>query len=226
MAVSNYYDEIAEVYDAGFQSKVCRIEDEVIYGYISVMLNASGGVLDVGCGTGAALGYLPMLDKNCYEGLDISPGMIRVARKRHPGFRFTIGDAVDVNRLYPDVQFDSMFSCFGSLSYAREIAFQPLANALLSGWGSAVFVLYTARRRKHYTGAGRIPARFDTAYSATQTLRMAGFRHVHITGLNFSLWQMRCLPAKTLKRLAQWEFDNMTGNRANNCHYIVATCRV
>lgn len=52
---------------------------------------ARGPVLDVGCGPGHVTAFLAAAGADA-RGLDLSPGMIDVARARAPGLRFDVGD--------------------------------------------------------------------------------------------------------------------------------------
>jgi SAM-dependent methyltransferase len=49
-----------------------------------------GPVADVGCGPGRVTTYLAGLGLDAF-GVDLSPGMIEVARAHHPGLRFEVG---------------------------------------------------------------------------------------------------------------------------------------
>jgi len=49
-----------------------------------------GPVADMGCGPGHITGYLHNLGVNAF-GIDVSPGMIDVARREHPELRFEVG---------------------------------------------------------------------------------------------------------------------------------------
>ncbi|GIG67880.1 class I SAM-dependent DNA methyltransferase [Phytomonospora endophytica] len=50
----------------------------------------SGEVADVGCGPGRVTAYLDGVGVKAF-GIDLSPGMIEVARSRYPGLRFEVG---------------------------------------------------------------------------------------------------------------------------------------
>lgn len=55
----------------------------------------SARVLDAGCGTGRLTRYLAQ--RGCLvEGVDLSPGMVAVARRENPGVRFTAGSLTDL----------------------------------------------------------------------------------------------------------------------------------
>ncbi|MCJ0978110.1 methyltransferase domain-containing protein [Rhodococcus sp. ARC_M12] len=51
---------------------------------------SSGGVLEVGCGTGRITDQLHRLGVDV-AGMDLSPNMIEVARREHPHLRFEVG---------------------------------------------------------------------------------------------------------------------------------------
>ncbi|MFI2713576.1 class I SAM-dependent methyltransferase [Micromonospora sp. NPDC018662] len=55
-----------------------------------VRARGSGPVADVGCGPGRITGHLNRLGLDAF-GIDLSPGMIEVARRDHPGLRFEVG---------------------------------------------------------------------------------------------------------------------------------------
>ena len=58
--------------------------------------SAGGGpVADVGCGPGHVTAHLHELGVDAV-GIDLSPGMIEVARRDHPGLRFAVGSMTDL----------------------------------------------------------------------------------------------------------------------------------
>lgn len=69
---------------------------------IAVTAGNDAQVLDAGCGTGRMSQYL--IERGCsVEGVDLSPGMVAVARRNHPGVVFTVGSLTELP--YPDDQF-------------------------------------------------------------------------------------------------------------------------
>ncbi|TDC06393.1 class I SAM-dependent methyltransferase [Streptomyces sp. 8K308] len=61
-------------------------------------VRAAGGgpVADVGCGPGHVTAHLRGLGVDAF-GIDLSPGMIEVARRDHPGLRFEVGSMTDLD---------------------------------------------------------------------------------------------------------------------------------
>lgn len=62
------------------------------------MVRARGGglVADVGCGAGRITAHLRQLDVEAF-GIDLSPGMIEVARRDHPDLRFEVGSMTNLD---------------------------------------------------------------------------------------------------------------------------------
>lgn len=61
------------------------------------VLAAGGGpVADIGCGPGHVTAHLHGLGVDAF-GIDLSPGMIEVARSDHPGIRFEVGSMTDLD---------------------------------------------------------------------------------------------------------------------------------
>jgi SAM-dependent methyltransferase len=57
---------------------------------------ATGPVLEVGCGPGRIAGHLAGLGMQV-SGIDISPGMVEVARREWPGLAFEVGSLLDLD---------------------------------------------------------------------------------------------------------------------------------
>jgi SAM-dependent methyltransferase len=73
-------------------------------------------LLDVACGTG---GHIPYLSPDfAYEGLDLDPEMLALARDRFPDVVFHLGDMVDFDL---GRQFDVVTCLFSSIGYARTV---------------------------------------------------------------------------------------------------------
>jgi ubiquinone/menaquinone biosynthesis C-methylase UbiE len=72
-------------------------EERAVLAMFADMVRAQGGgtVADVGCGPGRVTAHLRQLGVDAF-GIDLSPGMIEVARREHPGLRFDVGSMTDL----------------------------------------------------------------------------------------------------------------------------------
>lgn len=90
-------------------------------------------LLDVACGTG---GHIPSLrDDFAYEGLDLDPAMLAIARARYPEIPFHSGDMRDFSL---GRQFDVVTCLFASIAYVKTLpqlrqAVATMARHLLPG---------------------------------------------------------------------------------------------
>jgi SAM-dependent methyltransferase len=94
-AVRSSYDALAERYAEEIGDELIgKPVDRALYGCFAELVRELSGagrpVGDVGCGPGHVSRYLAGLGLPVV-GVDISPGMVRVARLRHPHLRFEVG---------------------------------------------------------------------------------------------------------------------------------------
>jgi SAM-dependent methyltransferase len=99
------YDTVAADYAARFPTT--EPEDPLDLAMIDHLIERLGPtptVLDAGCGTGRMSRYLA--DRGCHvAGLDLSPGMIAMARRAYPDLLFGVGSIIDLP--YADASFDA-----------------------------------------------------------------------------------------------------------------------
>jgi SAM-dependent methyltransferase len=94
-----FYDTIAVDYAARFaESLAANPHDRAMLGLFAELVQADGGgpVADVGCGPGRLTGHLAGLGLEV-SGVDLSPRMVAVARRTHPGLRFDEGSLLDLD---------------------------------------------------------------------------------------------------------------------------------
>jgi SAM-dependent methyltransferase len=114
------FHELASVYDRVYASKDYRGECRTL----RELARRYGGRrpeswLDVACGTGR---HLEILRNDCaVEGVDLSRGMLRIARRRLPGVPLHQGDmrSFDLGRPFDVVT--CLFSAIGHLSSERDL---------------------------------------------------------------------------------------------------------
>ncbi|MGO4533276.1 class I SAM-dependent DNA methyltransferase [Leifsonia sp. 2MCAF36] len=87
------YDLVAEDYADLLRDELTGSEyDRAMLGVFAEQIARAGGGLvgDLGCGPGRIAGYLSRLGMDV-AGVDLSPRMVEVARRDHPGARFEVG---------------------------------------------------------------------------------------------------------------------------------------
>ena len=131
------HDVLAEFYAERLAGILDRmpIEQAVLGLFCDLTLAAGLGtsVADIGCGTGRLEPYLASRGLSP-RGIDLSPQMIRVARRDNPGFAFDVADLRDL-----PIEAGSLAGvvCWYSLMYLapsdRPAAFSELARVVKAG---------------------------------------------------------------------------------------------
>jgi SAM-dependent methyltransferase len=92
------YDAVAADYAERFRGELDgKPQDRAILGAFAELVRADGPVLDVGCGPGQAMAHLRTRGVQVF-GLDLSPGMVDVARWANPGVRIDVGSMTALDR--------------------------------------------------------------------------------------------------------------------------------
>lgn len=107
----------------------------------SLKIPQNAKVLDLGCGNGRLYGALKNYQIN-YTGIDISSRLIKIAQKKYPKAKFTVGD---LTKFYTKEKFDYIF-CIAALHHvpSRKLREQVLKNikSTLSEKGVAVISVW------------------------------------------------------------------------------------
>lgn len=145
------------------------LDRAVLATFAELVLAAGGGpVADIGCGTGRVTGHLHGLGVDVF-GIDLSPGMLAIARRDHPGLRFDVGSmtALDVpdaalagvmayystihipDDLLPQVfaEFHRVLAPGGHALLAFQVGDEPLRMA--EAWGHEIALVFHRRRPEH-----------------------------------------------------------------------------
>ncbi len=88
------YDTVAGSY-AEFVSDALETQPYLKAALTLFASQVGGPALDVGCGPGHFTAYLASLGVDA-SGVDLSPGMVDLARRSHPGLRFEVGSMTDL----------------------------------------------------------------------------------------------------------------------------------
>ncbi|MCZ2827056.1 MULTISPECIES: class I SAM-dependent DNA methyltransferase [unclassified Modestobacter] len=87
------YDTVAASYEELVRTALAESPmDRALLGVLAEQVRAAGGgpVGDLGCGPGRITAHLDALGVEAF-GVDLSPGMVEIARRRHPQLRFEVG---------------------------------------------------------------------------------------------------------------------------------------
>ncbi len=93
------YDTVAMSYADQVRNLLDETPEEraVLARFADLVSSRGGGpVADVGCGPGRITAHLRQLGVDAF-GIDLSPGMIKVARRDHAGLRFELGSMTDLD---------------------------------------------------------------------------------------------------------------------------------
>lgn len=148
-ASMSQFHELAQYYDAINDRKDYRVESERLEAIARRYGRPAGATwLDVGCGTGRHLEFLRR--HHAVIGVDLSPEMLRIARRRVPGVRLLRGD---MRTFRLGRQFDvvsCLFSAIGHLASVRDVqkTFDNFARHLKPG-GVAIVEPWIERSAFH-----------------------------------------------------------------------------
>jgi SAM-dependent methyltransferase len=92
------YDTVAESYTDFTRGALAKLP--LLRGVLALFAEAArevgGPVADVGCGPGLVTAHLRGLGLDAF-GVDLSPRMVEIARRDHPGVRFEVGTMTDLD---------------------------------------------------------------------------------------------------------------------------------
>ncbi|MFD7153076.1 class I SAM-dependent DNA methyltransferase [Kribbella sp. NPDC059898] len=152
----DYLDDISTSYDNVAASYAALIVDgadwEVeAFDLVGKLVAGSGRpVLDVGCGPGRTTGLLAGRDLPVI-GIDLSPGMIEVARRDHPGLDFRVGSMTALD--LPDRSVAAVVSWWSIIHLPRDVVPQAFAefHRVLAPGGFLLLGFHVGEQSTHKT---------------------------------------------------------------------------
>lgn len=85
------YDAVARAYAHQFRDELAgKPLERSVLSYFASIVPVGGRTLDVGCGPGRVTGHLAALGLDV-SGVDLSPGMVALAREENPRLSFEVG---------------------------------------------------------------------------------------------------------------------------------------
>lgn len=131
-ATRESYDKLAIDYAAHFADAMAGMPVErAVLGLFAEVV--TGPVLDVGCGTGLATGILHDLGV-AIAGVDLSPGMLEVARQNLPSLPFDVASMLELP--HADGSFAGVMSWYSTIHIPDDLlptALSELARVLRPG---------------------------------------------------------------------------------------------
>ena len=173
-----FYDEDSGGYDSKYLRTIHLAEDAIVADVLRHVYRRGNAVLDVGSGTGMAV-TLGKINKDDYLGLDLSNGMVGIARTSHPEHSFLHCDAT----LFDGEMVDLVLAIYGQINYMGIGDFLGVLNRHLKKPGKFMAVIYTGADNADVS----TPDSLQTIYEAKfifERFKAAGF-DVKIKGLSY-----------------------------------------
>jgi SAM-dependent methyltransferase len=169
------YDTVAADYDRLLRDALEESPfDRAMLGVFAERVLAGGGgpVGDLGCGTGRVTAYLHKLGLDAF-GVDLSPGMVAVARQVYSGLRFEVGSMTGLD--IPDGTLAGALAWYSAVhTPPRELpAYFREFHRVLAPGGHLLMAFKVGDERVH----------LDHAYGHDLSLEVYRFRPEQVSGL-------------------------------------------
>ncbi|WP_084632750.1 class I SAM-dependent methyltransferase [Pleomorphomonas oryzae] len=131
----DYWNDISNQYDILYDNYWSRTEDRKTQRLLldHIQNSRATNIVDIGCGGGLGFRLISAVHSGItYTGIDISDGMIRLFKSRHPGVRLICAPATTALTFLEPQSFDYIFSINTSASFMSD------TRALLSAIGTAL----------------------------------------------------------------------------------------
>ncbi|GGW31578.1 class I SAM-dependent methyltransferase [Streptomyces griseoloalbus] len=178
-ATRTFYDTIAEDYADHFRDilDALPLDRALLAGYAE-LVGPGGRVADVGCGPGRVTAHLASLGLSVL-GLDLSEGMLTIARRENPGLRFEQGSMLNLD--LPDGSLAGVVSYYSTIHLPEDelpAAFAEFLRVLAPGGHLLVAFQVGDEPRRHQEPFGhRVTLDFQRRRPEliAQLLEAAGF---------------------------------------------------
>lgn len=147
------YSKWAQCYDAIYSNKDFEAEARELIRLVRQYQAKTGTtLLDVACGTGQHLQFFQRMGYHVF-GMDISPAMLKIAKKRNPTASLSYGDMLNLN---PGQRTNVVTCLFSAIGYVKtleklNLAIASMANCVLPGGVLVVEPWFTPQDYKEET---------------------------------------------------------------------------
>lgn len=252
-----YYDSVAAGYDSLYNDGISLAENAIVGDMIAAHVTTGMTVVDLGCGTG--LGYELLARRLGYDfnyvGIDISPEMIQVAKRRFVAVdnaKFLVMN-IDDMAYFKSKTVDVCISLFGSFSHVLNVG-PAIAEVrrVLKLDGTLFLMLYSRFSWKNFfealanmspsrlaevrpyeirktSGTVSADARFYTKTSIEKYF--SSFSDINVQGLNcwlelpFSKSRYRNASRMPDARIMLEEETTKLRSKPNRCHSLIVRAR-
>ncbi len=146
----SFYDAIAEDYAGLFRDLLAAMPlDRALLAGFAELVGPGGRVADLGCGPGSVTAHLASLGLSVF-GVDLSEGMLAIARRENPGLRFEQGSMLDLD--LPDGSLAGAVSYYSTIHLPDEelpAAFAEFRRVLAPG-GHLVVAFQVGDEPRHH----------------------------------------------------------------------------
>ncbi|WP_020498541.1 class I SAM-dependent DNA methyltransferase [Sciscionella marina] len=153
--------------------------DRALLTAFAELVRERGPVADIGCGTGRITAFLRDLGLSV-SGIDLSPGMLNLARRSYPGLSFTEGSMHTLT--LPDSALGGILAWYSIIHIPDELLGTVFTEfyRVLTPDGLLQLAFQEGTGAVHLETAGRHRVRLDfhrrTARDVAESLRGCGFR--------------------------------------------------
>jgi ubiquinone/menaquinone biosynthesis C-methylase UbiE len=144
------FDAVADTYAATFSDELAgKPLDRALLSAFAELVPA-GPVVDVGCGPGYVTAHLASLGLDA-SGIDLSPGMVEVARRAYPALSFSVGSMLGLD--LPDGSVAGLVAYYSIVNIPRSelpAVFAEFARVLVPG-GVLLMVFQVGDEVRHGT---------------------------------------------------------------------------
>lgn len=128
LSAAEVFDKLGKDYESAFAGLGAQREE---LEWLLDRLPDSARVLDIGCGTGKPTAQVLSAAGHRVTGVDVSPGMVEIARAQVPAARFELADLRTLS--YPSGSWDAVIAFFPLLQMTR-----PEIDSALAGFADWV----------------------------------------------------------------------------------------